>query len=44
LVAAAWALHDVEVVVHKEHLRRAGGILFVNFDERIDAAVNIRLG
>jgi hypothetical protein len=43
LVAAARTLHDVKVVVHEEHLRRSGGILFVNFDERIDAVLIIWL-
>jgi hypothetical protein len=38
------ALHDVEIVVREQHLRWAGSILFVNFDERVDAALVIRLG
>src|SRR5207253_4151748 len=43
-IADARALHDVEVVVHEENLRRAGGILFVNSHERIDTALIVRLG
>jgi hypothetical protein len=42
-MAVAEALHDIEIVVHEEHLRRTGGILFVNFDERVDAALIVRL-
>ena len=38
------ALHDVEVVIDEKHLRWAGGILFVDFDERVDAALIVRLG
>jgi hypothetical protein len=44
LIASAWSLHDVEVVVYKQDLRWTGRILFVNFDERVDAALIVRLG
>src|SRR5205823_2946294 len=44
LFSIAWALHDVEIVVHKENLRRASSIFFVNFDERVNAALIVRLG
>jgi hypothetical protein len=39
LVTEARTLHDVEVIIDEEHLRRAAGILFVNFDERVDAGL-----
>src|SRR5207247_1819371 len=37
-------LHDVEIVVDEEYLCRAGSILLVNFDERVNAAFIVRLG
>ena len=44
MIAVAQALHDVQVVIDEKHLRRAGGILFMDFDERVDAASIVRLG
>src|SRR4029077_19631159 len=41
--ARARALHDVEIVIREEDLRRAGGVLFVNLHKRIDATLIIRL-
>ena len=43
LIACARALHDVEVVIREQDLRRAGGVLFVNFHKRVNAALIIRL-
>jgi hypothetical protein len=43
LIACADALHDVEVVIGKQNLCWAGGVLFVNFDQRVDGALVIRL-
>ena len=43
LIACARALHDVEIVIHEEHFRRADGVLFVNFHKRVDAALIFRL-
>ena len=37
-------MHDVEIIVDEEYLGRAGSILFVNFYERVDAALIVRLG
>jgi len=44
LIACARALHDVQVVICEQNLRRANGILFVDFSECVDAAMVIRLG
>jgi hypothetical protein len=44
LVTVAWALHEVEVVVHEKHLCWASSVLFMNFDERVDAALIVWLG
>ena len=43
MIAAAQALHEVQVIVHEKHLRRPTCVLFVNFDERVDAALIVRL-
>ena len=43
MVSVARALHDVEVIVYKENLRRASSILLVNFDKRVNAALIVRL-
>jgi hypothetical protein len=43
LVAGTWALHEIQIVTHKQNLRWAGSILFVNFDQRVGAALSIRL-
>jgi hypothetical protein len=39
LIAVAQALHNVGVLVYEKHLCRATSILFVNFNERVDAAL-----
>ena len=42
-LAVLQALHDVEIVIDEKHLRLSGGILFVDLDERVDAALITRL-
>ena len=44
LIAFAGALHDVKIIIHGEHFCRAGSVLFVDFDERIDSVLISRLG
>src|SRR5206468_6694714 len=43
LIASARALHDVEIVIHKQDFCWAGGVFFVNLHKRSDAVLLIRL-
>ena len=43
LITSPGTLHDVEIVIDEQNLRRSAGVLFVHFDERVNAALIIGL-